>query len=163
MKISCVEIDYFEGYMRILNPNAFQTSYCTRKTSPSHNQRNEDPSEYSQHVSFRSCSCHRLNPVLRPRRSQLSRARSKRQAIRPRSPNAAQLLTVRKKDYRYTSTRLHIYCQSPLALCASTCRLRVVSFFCSFAFFMLAIIPMSLSTSRFMSGASLAVKVFGGT
>jgi hypothetical protein len=163
MKILCVDIGHLHGYMRILNQNAFQTSYCTRKTSPSHIQRNEDPSGYSQHISFPSCPCHRLTRILQRCRSQLSRARSKRQAIRPRSLNAAQLLTVRMKDHLNTPTCLHIYCQSPLALCASTCRLRVVSFFCSFAFFMLPIMMMSLSTSRFISGASSAVRVFGGT
>jgi hypothetical protein len=163
-KAWCANINYLKGYMRVRNLNAFQTKSCTHETKPLCDQKPKDPSEcFQQATSFRSYLCHRLTQILQRCRSQLSRARSKRQAIRPRSSNAAHIHQRPESLTLTPQIRLHIYCQSALTLAASTCKLRVVSFFCSFAFFMLPIMPMILSTSRFMSGASLAVKVFGGT
>jgi hypothetical protein len=91
-KAWCANINYLKGYMRVRNLNAFQTKSCTHETKPLCDQKPKDPSEcFQQATSFRSCLCHRLTRILQRCRSQLSRARSKRQAIRPRSSNAAHI------------------------------------------------------------------------
>jgi hypothetical protein len=116
-KAWCANINYLKGYMRVRNLNAFQTKSCTHETKPLCDQKPKDPSEcFQQATSFRSYLCHRLTQILQRCRSQLSRARSKRQAIRPRSSNAAHIHQRPESLTLTPQIRLHIYCQSALTL-----------------------------------------------